>query len=183
MNQQRPLRKITEVEVEAALKGMKKGKAAGPSGLTSELLQAAGKVGIRELRNIFNDLLEGEEIPKDWNNGNNIPIYKEKGDAMDCGNYRGVRLLERGMKVYESELERRLRKIVDIGSYQFGFIQGRSTTGAIFFVREMQEKYNQKTIKLYHIFIDLEKVFDRVPSKVIEWALSRKMCPKGWLKQ
>ena len=30
-----PLREITEVEVEAALKGMKKGKAAGPSGLTS----------------------------------------------------------------------------------------------------------------------------------------------------
>ena len=36
-----------------------------PSGLTSELLQAVGKVRIRELRNIFNDLLEGEEIPKD----------------------------------------------------------------------------------------------------------------------
>ena len=48
MNQQRPLRKITKVEVEAALKGMKKGKAAGPSGLTSELLQAAGKLGIKK---------------------------------------------------------------------------------------------------------------------------------------
>ena len=44
-----PLREITEVEVETALKGMKKGKAAGPSGLTSELLQAAGKVGIKKL--------------------------------------------------------------------------------------------------------------------------------------
>ena len=47
-----PLREITKVEVEAALKGMKKGKAAGPSGLTSELLQAAWKVGIKELRNL-----------------------------------------------------------------------------------------------------------------------------------
>ena len=52
------MREITEVEIEAALKGMSKGKAAGPSGLTSELLHAAGKVGIRELRNIFNDLLD-----------------------------------------------------------------------------------------------------------------------------
>ena len=40
---QGPLRrKITEVEIETALKGRSKGKAAGPSGLTSELLQAAG---------------------------------------------------------------------------------------------------------------------------------------------
>jgi len=28
-------------------------------------------------------------------------IYKGKGDAMACGKYRGVRLLEHGMKVYE----------------------------------------------------------------------------------
>ena len=40
MKQQRPLREITEVEIEAALKGMSERKAAGPTGLTSKLLQA-----------------------------------------------------------------------------------------------------------------------------------------------
>ena len=45
MKQLRLLTEITEVEIEAASKGMSKGKAAGLSGLTSELLQAAGKVG------------------------------------------------------------------------------------------------------------------------------------------
>ena len=104
-------------------------------------------MGIRELRNIFNNLLEGEKIPKDWKDSITIPIYKRKGDAMDCGNYRGVKLLEHGMKVYESVLEKRLRKIVDIGSYQFGFRQGRSTIGAIFIVKQLQEKYNQKKRK------------------------------------
>ena len=69
-------REITEVEIEAALKGVSKGKASGPSGLTSELLQAAGKVGIRELRNIFNNLLERKVIPKDWKGNITIPIYK-----------------------------------------------------------------------------------------------------------
>ena len=163
-----PLREITEVEIEAALKGMSKGKAAGSSRLTSELLQAAGKVGIRELRNIFNDLLDGEKILKDWKDSITIPIYKGKGNAMDCGNYRGVRLLKHGMKVYEYVLERRLRKIVDNGSYQFGFRQGMSTIGAIFIVRQLQVKFNQKKTNLYHTFIDLEKAFDRVPRKVIE---------------
>ena len=97
---------------------------------------------------------------------------------MECGNYRVVRLLDHSMKVYEYVLEKRLRKIVDIGSYPFGFRQGMSTIGAIFIVRQLQEKYNQKKTKLYHIFIDLEKAFDRVPRKVIEWALKRKMVPE-----
>ena len=52
-----------------------------------------------------------------------------------------------------------------------------STIGAIFIVRQLQEKYNQKKSKLHHIFMDLEKAFDRVPRKVTEWALKRKMVP------
>ena len=90
--------------------------------------------------------------------------------------------IEHGIKVYEYVLERRLREIVDIGDYQFGLRQGRSTTGGIFIVRLLQEKYNQKKRKLYHIFIDLKKAFDRVPRKVIEWALRRKMVPERKVK-
>ena len=74
---------------------------------------------MRELRNFFNNLLEGEEIPKDWKDSITIPIYKGKGDAMECRNYRGLRMLEHGMKVYEYVLERRLREIVDVGSYHW----------------------------------------------------------------
>jgi len=44
-----PLKEITEVEVNAALKGMKKGKAVGLTGVTIDLLQAAGMVVLREL--------------------------------------------------------------------------------------------------------------------------------------
>jgi len=46
--------KITEEEVKAALKGMKKGKAAGLTGATIDLLQATGMVRLRELTNIMN---------------------------------------------------------------------------------------------------------------------------------
>jgi len=62
---------------------------------------------------------------------------------MECGKYRGVRLLEQGMKVHIFE-----KKMVAIGNYQFGFCQGRSTAGAMFILRMLQEKYSQKNKKL-----------------------------------
>jgi len=83
--------------------------AAGPTGVTSDLLQTPGMVGLRELTNIMNDNIYGEKVPEDCKSSTTIPIYKGKGDAMECGKYRGVRLLGHGMKVYGYVLEKRIR--------------------------------------------------------------------------
>ena len=53
---------------------------------------------------------------------------------------------------------------------------GKGTVDAIFIVRRMQEEYQKKDKKLYMCFVDMEKAFDRVPRKVMEWAM-RKMGP------
>ena len=47
-------------------------------------------------------------------------VYKGKGDALDCGNYRELRLLEHSMKVWEKVLEARLREIIAINENQLG---------------------------------------------------------------
>ena len=38
----------------------------------------------------------------------------------------------------------------------------------------MQEEYQKKDKKLYMCFVDMQKGFDRVPRKVIEWAMRKK---------
>ena len=43
-----------------------------------------------------------------------VPIYKGKGDVMNCGAYRGVKLLEHGMKIVERVLEKRIRALVEV---------------------------------------------------------------------
>ena len=42
----------------------------------------------------------------------------------------------------------------------------------------MQEKYLEKRKKLYHIFVDLEKDFDKIPRTAIRWALCRQRVPE-----
>jgi len=78
---------------------------------------------------------------------------------MECGSYRGIKLLEHALKVVERILENRIRQQIDIDDMQFGFMKGKGTTDATFIVRQMQEKFRAKGKKLYFSFVDLEKNF------------------------
>ena len=169
-----PTNRVTEEEVRIAVTAMKLGKAAGGSGVETEHVVASGKVGTEVLTEICNRVLAGECIPDDWKESVLVPLYKGKGDMRDCGAYRGVKLLEHGMKVVERVFERRLRNVVTINEMQCGFMPGKGTVDALFMTRMLQEKYGRKKKKLYMCFVDLEKAFDRVPRKVIEWALRKK---------
>ena len=173
-----PVEEVSEAEVRKALKKMKKGKAPGPSGMTSDILKEVGEIGTAELVNIFRNIQDREEIPVEWAESYTIPIYKGKGDVLSCGKYRGVRLLEHGMKLWEKILEERLRGLVKINGCQFAYQEGKSTTDAIFILRQIQEKYMEKKKELVHIFVDLEKAFDRVPREIIRWALRRQRVPE-----
>ena len=81
------------------------------------------------------------------------------------------------MKVFERVLEKRIRCQVSIDNMQFGFMPGKGTTDIIFIMRQVHQS---KKKKLYYTFVDLEKAFDRVPKKVVRWAL-RKLGVDEWL--
>jgi hypothetical protein len=170
---QGPIDRVTEGEVMRAIKAMKMGKAAGVSEIAAEHVVASGKVGVVVMTELCNRVLAGEGMPEEWRDSVLVPLYKGKGDARECGAYRGVKLLEHCMKIVERVFERRLREVVEVNDMQCGFMPGKGTIDALFMVIMLQEKYDRKQKKLYMCFVHLEKAFDRVPREVVRWVLRK----------
>ena len=60
-------------------------------------------------------------ILEDWKSSILLPIYKGKGDPMECASYRGIKLLEHAVKVVERIFEHKIRQQIDINDMQFGY--------------------------------------------------------------
>ena len=84
---------------------MKNGKAPGPSGVVTDMLKASGEVGVEWLAELCNSVIRERKIPEDWKKSVIVPTFKGKGDPLECGSYRAIKLLEHGMKVLERVLE------------------------------------------------------------------------------
>ena len=112
-------------------------------------------------------------MPEEWRRSVLIPIYKNKGDAQCCGNYRGIKLMSYTMKVWKRIIETRLRDRVEINKQQYGFMPGKKTTNVMFALRMLIEKYREGQRELHCVFVDLEKVYNRVPWEEL-WYCMRK---------
>ena len=148
---------ITSAEIEMALRNMKNGKATGPDNLTVEVWKSLGITVVNFLKEALNKITDEEKIPDIWRKSILIPIFKNKRDIMNCGHYRGIKLMCHSMKLYQRVHENRLRNIVSISDEQFGFVKAKSTTDAIFALRQLQERYREGQQHLHCVFIDLEK--------------------------
>ena len=103
-----------------------------------------------------------------------IPLYKGKGDPLECKNNRGISLLSVPEKVYGRVLMERVIENSEgqIGDEQSGFRKGRSCADQIFVLRQVCEKMKEKKKRVWVAFMDLEKAYDRVDRDAM-WQVMR----------
>ena len=141
--------KVACNEIVEAIQMVKSGKATGPSEVSVEMIVASGEIGVKVMMELCHRVLDERGMPDEWKTSVIVPIFKGKGDEMSCGSYRGVKLLEHAMEIFERVLERRIRTLITLNKMQFGFMPGKGTGDAKFIVRRMQEEYQKKNKKLY----------------------------------
>ena len=70
---------ITVDMVLKAVGKMKLGKAAGPSGIVAEMLNATGHIGAKLIADLGNSIIRNNDMPADWECSFIINLYKGKG--------------------------------------------------------------------------------------------------------
>ena len=84
--------------MEAAVKTLKEGKAAGVDNIPGELIKAGGDDMISALTNICNRIWQTGEWPTPWTQSLIITLPK-KGNLQLCQNYRTISLISHPSKV------------------------------------------------------------------------------------
>ena len=84
------------------------------------------------------------------------------------------------MKLWERVIEHLLRRMASVTKNQFGFMPGRSTMEAIFLVRQLMKRYREQKKDLHMVFIDLEKVYDKIPWN-LWWVLEKYKVPTKYV--
>ena len=89
---------------------------------------------------MFNCIMNTEQMPSAWRQSILIPIFKGNSDIHGCKNNCGIKLISQTFKIGERVVNRRMRHCTNIHESQFGFMPGRSTTDAIFILKQTIEK-------------------------------------------
>ena len=98
-----------EEEVERAIKRMKRHKAQGMDGITSDIIKLGGPIVLNYLTNIFCNILKTKQTPDSLHKAK-IVILFTKGDPKDIKNYRPISLLSHSYKIFTRLLQIRIER-------------------------------------------------------------------------
>ena len=102
---------ITIDMVKKAISQMKAGKAPGLSGIVVEMIRAANDMGASMIHDLAAAIIRDGKEPSDWEQSFIVCLYKGKGDALERGNYRGLKLTEQVMKILERIVDGLIREL------------------------------------------------------------------------
>jgi hypothetical protein len=181
---------ISTFEILTAIRHGKAGKAAGPDGLTFDVLKDCEDIFVLPLQYIVDYCFQKGCCPTPWLCSYLLPIYKGKGPLSVPDSYRGVALLSCALKCYTYILNRRILSWAEglnlLPHQQHGFRSGRSTGSAIEELNScIHDALSSPKTPLYVAFIDFRKAFDSIDRslllrKLSDMGLSNKMLRAIW---
>ena len=152
---------FTMKELETVIQKLKRNKSPGPDLIPNEILIEANHETKEIYLNIFNQVLESQEIPKQWLHGEVTTIYKGKGTRGKCSNERGITLSSNLGKTFERLINNRIIEQITITEAQAGGQKGNSTTDHLLILKDTIQHIRNQRKPAYIIFLDVTKAYDK----------------------
>lgn len=102
---------------------------------------------------IYNKILETSDIPKKSHKSIPISTFKKEQETRP-ENYRGITLLNSTIKLFTKIIKEKMEAHITNREEQQGFRRNRSTTNAIFIIKQVKEKAIKFNTPVYVCYID-----------------------------
>ena len=101
---------------------------------------------------------------------------------MICGNYRGISIMDSASKIFDQLLNSRLSKWMNINKAQAGAQKHRGCIEQILTLRLLVEYAKKHKQKLFLLFVDFQKAYDKVPRQKLLQCLKARGCGRMMLQ-
>ena len=153
-------------EVYHLLSSLDPAKATGPDLVSARMLKHTATSISPAVTRLFNMSLSLGRLPSQWKSALVVPIPKSQHKS-DPSNYRPISLLPILSKLLEKHIHAYLMDRINTSSplsgEQWGFLKGKSTTGALLTAIHDWHQALEIGIDVCTVFLDLSKAFDKVP--------------------
>ena len=143
-------------------KQVKPDRSCGPSGTAPGTLKLLPMPWLIFLLSLLNTIFLTGTYPVKWTISKLLMLFK-KGLPMDCGNYRGISIIDSLAKCYDYLLNNRLTLWYKPCREQAGAQDGRGCIEHIVTLRLVIDYCIRNKQPLFIAFIDFSKAYDRVP--------------------
>ena len=151
------------------------------SGICPAIFKALPITWLMFFMSIFNLVFTQCLYPISWCYNKLFVLFKS-GDKLSCDNYRGISIMDSLAKIYDTLILNRLMLWCHIDKCQAGAQKSRSCLEQIFTLRLLIDFVKYKKLKLYVLFIDYSKAYDRVPRHKLIEVLKSRGCGKVMLR-
>ncbi|KAA0039770.1 LINE-1 retrotransposable element ORF2 protein [Cucumis melo var. makuwa] len=172
---------FTEEEIHEALTAFSNNKSPGPDGFTMEFYKSTWSVLKEEILNIFRDFHSNCIINKAVNI-TNIALIAKKEKCAEPADYRPISLTTSIYKLIAKVIAERLKDTLPytVAENQMAFVKGRQIIDAILVANEAIDYWRVKKIQGFVIKLDIEKAFDKLNWRFIDFMLMKKGYPFKW---
>jgi hypothetical protein len=176
---------ISMPELSEAITQIKPNKSCGPDGVSPGVLRLLPAAWILMIFNmilmIFNMIFISAISPIAWHTARLINIFKS-GQRQACTNYRGIAISSYMFKLFDVIIHNRLTLWYRPCREQAGCQKNRGCQEQILTLRLIMDYSKTKKCKLYLLFIDFSKAYDKVPRWTLIDELKRLGCSRIMLR-
>ena len=175
-------KRVTPMEIAKAIdNNLNPKKAPGIDGISPGLFKELPRKAIIMIVYLFNACIRLKHVPSSFKTAQIIMLLKPNKPDEDVSSYRPISLLPIIAKLFEKVIIKRLKPLLNIPNFQFGFRNNHSTIDQVHRITNVIEQALEQKKYCPAVFLDVSQAFDRVWHEGLIHKMS-KILPRNYCK-